>query len=141
MPTYVTRKAGIYRATYAGCTERELVNQDTGEMERRWLWRFQELTDPTTAGEISKWTGTSLKSPKSNAHIMAAGVMGRKLQPDDDTETMVGQTYDVVYGPNQAGNLTITSVVRVSDAPAQAAVDPSPQPAAATPAGAPPELP
>jgi hypothetical protein len=43
---------------------------------------------------------------------MASGIVGRKLQPGDDTEKHIGQAYDVVYGPNQAGNLTITSVVK-----------------------------
>lgn len=136
MPTYQARTAGIYRARYVGCSERTLTDQDTGEEQQRYLWRFQEINDPLTTGEISKWTSTNMQNANANAHKIAAGIMGRKLQPGDDTETMVGQLYDVVYGPNQAGNLTITSVVRVVDAaPSQAAeavVPPTvaPQPAA-----------
>ena len=124
MPTYQARKAGIYRATYTGCSERTFTNKETGEDEIALLWRFQSVDDPLTTGEMSKWTRTSLRSPNSNAHILAAGVMGRKLQPGDDTETMVGELYDVVYGPNQAGNLAITSVVKVAATPAPLKVIP-----------------
>lgn len=116
MPTYSARTAGIYRNfIYMGCVEKTLTDQETGEEQVRYLWRFQDPADSTTAGEIAKFTGTSLQSPNSNAHKMAAGIVGRKLQPGDDTETFVGSLYDVVYGPNQAGNLTITGVVRVQE--------------------------
>jgi hypothetical protein len=122
MPTYRERTPGIYRCTYLGCTEKDMPVDD-GPDEPRWIFRFQEVSDPTSAGQIDKITGTSLKSPNSNAYKIAAGLIGRKLQADDDTETMVGGLYDVVYGPNQAGNLTITSVVRVTaGAPATAPV-------------------
>ncbi len=114
MPTYNARTAGIFRATYLGAQEKKLVDQETGEEQDRLLWRFQDVTDPLTTGEIAKFTGTSLQSPNSNAHKIAAGIVGRKLQPGDDTEAYIGQVYDVVYGPNQAGNLTITSVVKVA---------------------------
>jgi len=115
MVSYRTRTAGIYRARYTGTSVRELDNAETGEKDVRWLWTFQEVADTTTAGEISKWTGTDPKSPNSNAHKMLAGVMGRKPQDGDDTDTQIGKLYDVVYGPNQAGNLTITSVVLVPE--------------------------
>lgn len=156
MPTYNARTAGIYRNfAYLGCQERTLTDADTGEDQPRLLWRFQDPDDSTTVGELSKWTGTSLASANSNAHKMAAGIMGRKLQPGDDTETMVGQRYDVVYGPNQAGNLTITSVVRVAapvaSVPAVSVAPAAPQaivngaeqdiPQTALPNMAPPELP
>ena len=116
MPVYQSRLAGIYRARYVGCTEKTVVDQETGEERLLFLWRFQEVSDPLTTGEISKFTSTNLQNTNANAHIMAAGIMGRKLQAGDDTETKVGQLYDVVYGPNRAGNLTITSVVPVLEA-------------------------
>jgi hypothetical protein len=131
MVSFRTRVAGIYRARYDGTSVRELDDQDTGEKVSRWLWIFSEVS---TGDEISKWTGTDPRSPNSNAHRMLAGVMGRKPQDGDDTDTMTGRLYDVVYGPNQAGNLTITSVVLVQDA-AQPAQDAPQQPA--TPAVAP----
>ena len=135
MPVYKERAAGIYRSTYKGCTDTTFTDQDTGEVQDRWRWTFQEIADPATTGEMSKITPRSMKSPNSNAYKMATGILGHKPNPGDDTETHVGQVYDVVYGPNQAGNLTITSVVRVNDAPvAQAAAVPlAPQPAAALP--------
>jgi len=152
MATYTERAAGIYRAKYVGQIEKPFTDQETGETEVRWIWKFQEVADPTTAGQIDKITGTSLQSPNSNAYKMAAGIVGRKLQPGDDTEAFVGHLYDVVYGPNQAGNLTITSVVKatpVSEVIAQIPVTQHPRPVdkeaevlQSTPAaGPPPELP
>jgi hypothetical protein len=114
MPTYQERSAGIFRCTYLGSEERDMTNPETQQEEPRWIWKFQEKADPTSAGQIDKITGTSLKSPNSNAYKIASGLMGRKLQPGDDTD-------DVVYGPNQAGNLTITSVVRAGGAQGGAA--------------------
>ena len=111
MPKFNERTPGIYRSTYLGCEERNFTNPDTNEEEPRWIWRFQEVADPTTAGVIDKITGTSLRSSVSNAHKMASGIVGRKLQAGDDTEAYIGRQYDVVYGPNQNGTLTITSVV------------------------------
>lgn len=120
MPIYRERTAGIYRCTFGGTTDKDMPTEG-GEMEPRWIWRFQDVNDPTTTGMIDKITGTSLQSPNSNAHKMAAGVVGRKLQADDDTDTYIGRTYDVVYGPNQAGNLTITSVIAVGAGDSQPA--------------------
>ena len=131
MPTYAERTAGIYRAKYVGCQSKTFTDPDTGEQDERWIWRFQEVNDPLSTGEISKITGTSLQSANSNAHKLASGIVGRKLQPGDDTEDYVGQIYDVVYGPNQVGNLTITSVVRVAP---EAAAAPAAEPAPAVPA-------
>lgn len=123
MPIYTERPAGIYRSTYLGCSDKDMENKDTGELEPRWIWRFQELSDPTTNGQIDKITQTSLRSANSNAYKMAAGILGHKPQPGDDTEAHVGETYDVVYGPNQAGTLTITSVVAVKATNAGPAAD------------------
>jgi hypothetical protein len=116
-PVYRERTAGIYRSTFLGTTDVEFTDADTGEKQERWDWQFQEVADPSSTGLISRMTPRSLRSPNSNAYKFASGIMGRKLQPEDDTDTMKGQVYDVVYGPNQAGNLAITSVVKVQDAP------------------------
>jgi hypothetical protein len=117
VPKYTERAAGIYRCTFTGTDERDMMNPETGQEEPRYIWKFQEVADPTSAGQLDKITGTYMKSPNSNAYKIASGLMGRKLQPDDDTDTCIGQVYDVVYGPNQAGNLTITSVVRAGGSP------------------------
>ena len=132
MPIYKERAAGIYRATYLGCEDKSFTDKETGEEVTKWLWRFQETADPLSTGELALFTNRSMRSPNSNAYKMATGILGHKPQPGDDTEAMVGQTYDVVYGPNQAGNLAITSVVKVNAEPV---------PVPATPAVPLPELP
>ena len=134
MPIYSERAAGTYRATYLGCIEKTLTDTETTEEVIRWLWRFQELSDPTSVGELAKFTGTSMQSPNSNAHRMAAGILGHKLTAGDNTETRVGEVYDVFYAPNQAGTLTIMGVVPVKDATV------APAPAGATETGEPAEV-
>lgn len=134
MVKYATRVAGIYRARYVGTTDKKLTDQETGDEVTRWLHVFQEVDDSTTVGEISKFTGTDPKSGNSNAHKMLSGIMGRKLQDGDDTDSMIGRLYDVVWGPNQAGNLTITQVVLVAEGPALAVVPPAPAEATQEPA-------
>ena len=62
MPAYQERKAGIYRSTFTGTEERSFTNPDTSEEEPRWLWKFQEVADPTSVGVIDAITGTSLRS-------------------------------------------------------------------------------
>jgi len=141
MPTFNSRVAGIYPAIYKGCKEMTFTDKDTGEDETRWVWKFQEVADPLSTGEIDKITGTSMSSPNSNAYIIAAGIVGRKLQPGDDTEKFIGQVYDVVYGPNRAGNLTITSVVRKTPAEAPAAPELTTVPGTALPNQVPGDLP
>lgn len=121
MPVYQARTIGTYRARYLGCSERTLEDQDTGDEVVRWLWRFQEVLDPTSVGEIAKWTGTNPKSTQSNAYKMMFGVLGHAPQPGDDTEAHVGELYDVTYGPNSKGTLTITAVTPVRETGAQTA--------------------
>lgn len=130
MPKYTERTQGIYRCTFLGTEERAMLNPETQTEEDRYIWKFQEKADPTSAGQLDKITGTSLRSPNSNAYRIASGLMGRKLQPGDDTDTMIGKEYDVVYGPNQAGNLTITSVVPAGGSPAGSRAGLAPVPTA-----------
>ena len=123
MPKYTERPAGIYRAKFTGTDEKEFEDAETGEKNLRWIWKFQAVDDPTSAGQIDKITGTSLRSPNSNAYRIASGIVGHKLGPGDDTDDYVGQLYDVMYGPNQAGNLTITGVVAAKDQAAPSQVE------------------
>jgi hypothetical protein len=117
MPTYTERKAGVYRSTYTGWSTVTFDDKDNpGQEVTRWKWAFQEVADKSTAGQIDKLTGDSMASPNSNAYKMASGIVGRKLEPGDDTEAHVGELYDVVYGPNQAGKLTITQVIKITGA-------------------------
>lgn len=128
------RKEGVYTAKYLGCTEKMFDVEETGEQELRYIWRFQDVADPTTVGEISKVTGTSFKSANSNAHKMARGILGKPPEAGDDTESRVGQLYNVVWGPNQAGNLTITNVIPLAGAATVAA---APAPGSSLPSSGP----
>jgi hypothetical protein len=112
MPSYTARKAGIYRAKYLGCTERT-VTDDDGTEKVMWLWSWQEVTDPTTAGVLSRFTGTSLQSKNSNAYKIAAGILSDDPHNGADTEAHVGELYDVIYMPNQAGNLAVIGCTAV----------------------------
>ena len=91
---------------------RAFTNNETNVQEPRWDWQFQSVADPSSRRDLRD-DATSLRSPNSNAYKFATGIMGRKLQPEDDTDSTSGRLYDVVYGPNQDGKLTITSVVKV----------------------------
>ena len=106
MPTYQERKVGTYRATYQGCTTKMMGDPE----EPRYIWRFQEKADPTTAGQLDKITSTNIVNTQANAYKMMYGILGRKPRDGDDTEAYIGKEYDVQWGPNQAGNLTIVGV-------------------------------
>lgn len=122
MPVFTERKAGTYRAAYTGSKEKEVTNPQTGLAETRILWTFQEVGNSTTVGEMSKWTSTNISNKQANGYRMMRGILGRDPRDGDDTETYVGQVYDVQWGPNQAGNLTIIGVTPVADgAPADTA--------------------
>src|SRR5678816_309282 len=126
MPTYEVRKEGIYRARYEGCREKLFEDPKTGEKELRLIWTFQDVKDASPNGTIDKITGTSMKSPNSNAHKIARGLFGGTMLPGVDTETNVGKEYDVWWGPNQEGNLTIVNVVAVGDTSVGPATSPAP---------------
>lgn len=106
MPTYTERKVGTYRATYQGCTEKLMGDPE----ELRYIWRFQEKADATSAGEMAKITSTNIRNKQANAYKMMVGILGHDPRDGDDTEAHIGQEYDVLWGPNQAGNLTIVGV-------------------------------
>ena len=106
MPVYQDRKVGTYRAIYMGCTEKLMGDPE----ELRFIWRFQEKNDKTTLGQLDKITSTNIKNTQANAYKMMFGILGRKPQDGDDTETHIGEEYDVTWGPNQVGNLTIVNV-------------------------------
>jgi hypothetical protein len=122
MPSYTARKAGIYRAKYLGCVERT-VTDDDGTEKVMWLWSWQEVADPTTAGVLSRFTGTSLQSKNSNAYKLAAGILSDDPHNGADTEAHVGELYDVIYMPNQAGNLAVIGCTAVNGQPMMAPED------------------
>jgi hypothetical protein len=108
------RAPGIYRATFTALDlDYRITDKETGEEVRRWRWVFQETKDPTTVGEIDTISSPSL-AKGTNGLKFFTGMLGRPPVPDvDDTDELVGQTFDVTYGPNQNGRLTIIGVTRV----------------------------
>ena len=67
-----------------------------------WRWVFQETADPTTVGELDTLTSPHFKA-RSNGLKLFTGMLGRAPTEQDDTDTLIGQEFDVVFGPNQAG--------------------------------------
>jgi hypothetical protein len=110
---YKERAPGIYRAKFVKLdTDYHLTDKETGEDITRWRWVFQETGDTTTMGEMDTLTSTGFKS-RSNGLKFFTGMLGRAPTPADDTDALLGQTFDVVFGPNQNGRHTITNVLRV----------------------------
>lgn len=108
------RKAGTYRARFVKLdTGFVLTDKDTGEDVIRWRWVFQETADSTTVGEIDTITSPSFKA-RTNGLKFFTGMLGRTPTESDDTDDLVGKEYDVQYGPNQNGRLTIIGVTKVA---------------------------
>lgn len=121
------RKPGTYRATFVKLdTDFVLTDQKTGEDVTRWRWVFQDVTDPTTVGEMDTITSPHFKA-RSNGLKFLTGMLGRKPTEDDDTDTLIGKVFDVQWGPNQNGRMTIIGVLAVNAAPVPATPDPTEQ--------------
>jgi hypothetical protein len=136
MVAYKERAAGIYRSTFVKLDPNyKLIDKDTEEEVTRWRWVFQEVSDPTTVGEMDTITSPSFRA-RTNGLKLFTGMLGRPPTDQDDTDQHLGKVFDVVWGPNQNGRMTIVNVLRVVDGENAAAV-----PAAATEAGVLAELP
>ncbi len=131
MVKYGGREAGVYRATFVKLdTDYTITDKDTNEEVVRWRWVFQDVKDPTTVGEIDTISSPNM-APRSNGLKFFTGMLGRPPTNKDDTDDLIGQAFDVTYGPNQNGRLTIVNVTRVG-------LDDQPKPAAvAAPAAVP----
>ena len=124
---YRERESGIYRSKFVRVEETEFTDKATGEVVKRWRWVFQELSDPTTVGEMDTLTSRNFK-PRSNGLKLFMGILGRPPVQGDDPAKHYGTIVDVVYGPNQNGRLTVTDCKRVNDAflsPAPVSVAPA----------------
>lgn len=112
MPEYHERAPGVYRAKFVALDEEYPITvRETGEEAIRWRWVFQETADPTTAGEMDTITTPGFKA-RSNALKLFSGMLGRAPRPGDNTDNLIGQEFDVVYGPNQNGRNTVTGATR-----------------------------
>lgn len=117
MVAFTERQAGTYRAKFVKLDDNyQITDRQTKETVTRWRWVFQDVADSTTVGEIDTLTSPGFKRG-SNALKFFSGMLGRPPTNEDDTDALIGQEFDVVYGPNQAGNLAITGVLRVGANP------------------------
>ncbi len=124
MVKFTEREAGIYRCKFVKLDpDYRITDRETGEEVSRWRWVFQETRDSTTVGEIDTLTSQSMGA-RTNALKFFTGMLGRLPTKADDTDDLVGQTFDVTYGPNQNGRLSIIGVTRVGldDQPAPTAL-------------------
>lgn len=114
MVAYKERAAGIYRAAFVKLdTAFKLTDRETQEEVMRWRWVFQEVADQTTVGEMDTVTSAGFKA-RSNGLKLFTGMLGRPPTEADDTDQHLGKVFDVVWGPNQNGRMTITGVVRIA---------------------------
>ena len=112
MAKYTERAAGTYPCRFTKLDEQFiLTDKQTGEDVTRWRWVFQEIADPTTAGELDTITSVGFR-PRSNGLKFLMGMLGGPPPADFDTDTLIGSIYDVQYGPNQNGTLTIIGVTK-----------------------------
>jgi hypothetical protein len=135
MVKYAERAPGVYPATFVALdTEYPITDRTTGEEKVMWRWVFQELADKTTVGEMDTLTTPGFRA-RSNGLKLFTGMLGRPPTPEDDTDTLIGQAFDVTWGPNQNGRNTITGALQ------RGAVVPPTLPAAATSTASDGELP
>ena len=117
MAKYTERAAGVYRCTFVRLDENyTFEDKKTGEEITRWRWVFQDKSDSTTAGEIDTLTSPGFR-PRSNGLKFLMGMIGAAPTAGFDTDSLIGQEFDVTYGPNQAGTLTIVGVTRPASVP------------------------
>jgi hypothetical protein len=111
MVKYAERAPGVYRATFTKLDPAYKVTTREGDELTMWRWVFQEVGDPTTVGELDTLTSPHFKA-RSNGLKLFTGMLGRAPTDADDTDTLLGQEFDVVFGPNQAGRNTVTGATR-----------------------------
>jgi hypothetical protein len=112
MASFNERGAGTYRCTFVKLDEDfTITDKQTQQDVTRWRWVFQEVADSTTAGEIDTLTSPGFKKG-SNGLRFLMGMLGRAPQVGDTTDALIGQEFDVQYGPNRAGTLAIVGVTR-----------------------------
>jgi hypothetical protein len=122
MPEYRERAPGNYPARFVKLDENyPITDRETGQEMIRWRWVFQEVADPTTMGEMDTLTTPGFKS-RSNGLKFFTGMLGRAPKPGDNTDTLVGEVFDVSFGPNQNGRFTIVNVTKPVTKSAQSEV-------------------
>jgi len=116
MVAYKERAPGIYRSRFVKLdTDYKITDRETSEELTRWRWVFQEIEDSTTVGELDTISSPGFKS-RSNGLKLFTGMLGRAPTEADDTDQHLGKVFDVVWGPNQNGRMTVVNVIRVATA-------------------------
>ncbi len=116
MPEFldIERQVGTYRATFAALDENyPITPRATGVEERRWRWVFQN-TDPKDPDPVIDAIASPGFKQRSNSLKFLTGMLGRAPRIGDKTEDLLGQVFDVDYGPNLNGRNTIVNVRKVT---------------------------
>ncbi len=116
MPEFldIERQVGTYRATFAALDENyPITPRATGVEEIRWRWVFQN-TDPKDPDPVIDAIASPGFKQRSNNLKFLTGMLGRAPRIGDKTEDLLGQVFDVDYGPNLNGRNTIVNVRKVT---------------------------
>jgi hypothetical protein len=101
------RPKGIYPAcTFVSVEPITIKDKVSGEDKTVWRWLFIDEHD----AELDTITGTSFR-PRTNALKLLTSLLGRVPQDGDKPADVYGKDYDVVWGENQGGKLTITDLM------------------------------
>lgn len=112
--TDVERKVDTYRSRFMGIDENyPITPRQTGVEEIRWRWIFQN-TDPKDPDPVIDAIASPGFKQRSNNLKFLIGMLGRAPRVGDRTEDMIGQEFDVDYGPNLNGRNTIVNVRKVT---------------------------
>ena len=123
--TDVERKVGTYRSKFVALDETyPITPRATGVEEIRWRWVFQN-TDPKDPDPVIDAIASPGFKQRSNNLKFLTGMLGRAPRIGDKTEDLLGQVFDVDYGPNLNGRNTIVNVRKVTPvAPQETMTDP-----------------
>ena len=112
--TDVERAVGTYRSKFVALDEAyPITPRTTGVEERRWRWVFQHLDPKDPDPVIDAIASPGFKQRSNNLRFLT-GMLGRAPRIGDKTEDLLGQDFDVDYGPNLNGRNTIVNVRRVT---------------------------
>ncbi len=121
--TDVEREVGTYRSRFVGLEEDyKITPKATGIEESRWRWVFQN-TDPRDSDPVIDTIASPGFKPRSNGLKFLTGMLGRAPRVGDKTEDLIGQEFDVDWGPNLNGRNTIVNVRKVTPVAPQNVTD------------------
>jgi len=125
MPEFndIERNVGTYRARFMALEEEyPITPKATGVTELRWRWVFQ-ASDPKDPDPVIDAIASPGFKQRSNNLKFLTGMLGRVPVKGDNTESLLGQEFDVDYGPNLNGRNTIVNVRKVTPTAPQNVTD------------------